>query len=124
MIASPAKRIFIVDDDETIHDIINLIFEHDFVHGVLKADGLENAILDFSPDIILMDIRMENADGRELCNLLKNNPQTAHFPIVLFSALPIDRYNLECHPDDVIEKPFDINNLAERINQLLGRNNV
>ncbi|RBQ06306.1 response regulator [Pedobacter miscanthi] len=124
MSASPAKRIFIVDDDETIHDIINLIFEHDFVHGVLKADGLENAILDFSPDIILMDIRMENADGRELCNLLKNNPQTAHFPIVLFSALPIDRHNLECDPDDVIEKPFDINNLTERINQLLGRNNV
>lgn len=124
MSASPAKRIFIVDDDESIHDIINLIFEHDFVHGVLKADGLENAILDFSPDIILMDIRMENADGRELCNLLKNNPQTAHFPIVLFSALPIDRHNLECHPDDVIEKPFDINNLTERINQLLGRNNV
>lgn len=121
MSAYPVKKIFIVDDDESIHDIVNLIFEHDIVHGILNADGFEKAVMDFSPDIILMDIRMGNTDGRELCNTLKRNPETAHFPILLLSALTIDLNNLSCKPDDVIEKPFDINNLAHQVNQLLGR---
>ncbi|WP_293309991.1 response regulator [Pedobacter sp. UBA5917] len=115
------KKIFIVDDDESIHDIVNLIFEQDIVRGILNADALEQAVLDFSPDIILMDIRMGNADGRELCNRLKENPETAHFPILLLSALTIDHNNLGCTPDDLIEKPFDINHLADKVNQLLGR---
>ncbi|WP_025145186.1 PleD family two-component system response regulator [Pedobacter jeongneungensis] len=117
----PVKKIFIVDDDESIHDIINLIFEQDLVHGVVKADNLEKSILTFSPDIILMDIRMGDADGRELCNRLKENPNIAHIPILLLSALNIDLNNLGCIPDDVIEKPFDIGHLVEKVNHLLGR---
>lgn len=118
------KKIFIVDDDESIHDIVNLIFEQDLVQGVVKADNLEQSILAFSPDIILMDIRMGDADGRELCNRLKENPKTAHIPVLLLSALNIDLNNLGCIPDDVIEKPFDIAYLIEKVNHLLARRNV
>jgi DNA-binding response OmpR family regulator len=121
MSAYKVKRVFIVDDDESIHDIINLIFEHDIVHGVLNANDLEESILAFSPNIILMDIRMGDADGRELCNKLKENPKTAHLPILLLSALNIDVNNLGCIPDDVIEKPFDIGHLIEKVNQLLDK---
>ncbi|GAA4209626.1 hypothetical protein GCM10022289_35450 [Pedobacter jeongneungensis] len=118
------KKIFIVDDDESIHDIVNLIFEQDLVQGVVKTDNLEQSILAFSPDIILMDIRMGDADGRELCNRLKENPKTAHIPVLLLSALNIDLNNLGCIPDDVIEKPFDIAHLIEKVNHLLARKNV
>ncbi|QNN41002.1 response regulator [Pedobacter roseus] len=121
MSAYKVKRVFIVDDDESIHDIINLIFEQDIVHGVLNANDLEESILAFSPDIILMDIRMGDADGRELCNKLKENSKTAHLPILLLSALNIDVNNLGCIPDDVIEKPFDIGHLIEKVNQLLDK---
>ncbi|WP_316827355.1 PleD family two-component system response regulator [Pedobacter miscanthi] len=124
MSTPPVKKIFVVDDDESIHDIINLIFEQDIVHGVLNADHLEQSVLSFLPDIILMDIRMGDADGRELCNRLKSNPKTAHLPILLLSALNIDLNNLGCIPDDVIEKPFDISHLIKKVNQLLGRGNV
>jgi CheY-like chemotaxis protein len=124
MSTPPVKKIFVVDDDESIQDIINLIFEQDIVHGVLNADHLEQSVLSFLPDIILMDIRMGDADGRELCNRLKSNPKTAHLPILLLSALNIDLNNLGCIPDDVIEKPFDISHLIKKVNQLLGRGNV
>jgi len=116
------KKIFIVDDDENIHDIINLIFEEDhyLIKSVLSADNLDEAIADFLPDIILLDIRIGKHDGRDICNKLKKNDKTAHLPIVLLSAANI--YNLGCSPTAIIEKPFDIMDLQHKVKTLLDKN--
>lgn len=118
----PVKKIFIVDDDENIHDIINLIFEeeHYLVKGVLSADDLEDAIADFLPDMILLDIRIGKHDGRDICNKLKHNHKTAHLPIILLSAVNMD--NLGCSPTAIIEKPFDIMDLQQKVKTLLDKN--
>lgn len=117
----PVKKIFIVDDDENIHDIINLIFEQDgyLIKGVLNADNLTGDVGGFLPDIILLDIRVGKHDGRELCNRLKENPETAHLPIILLSAMNMD--DLGCFPDERIEKPFDIVYLREKVIALLNQ---
>jgi len=116
------KKILIVDDDENIHDIIKLIFEDEHYHirGILNAGNLEETIANFLPDIILLDILIGQYDGREICNKLKHNPKTAYLPIILFSALNMD--NLNCSPNDIIEKPFDIINLQEKVKASLNSN--
>ena len=116
------KKIFIVDDDENIHDIINLIFEEEYylIKGVLSADDLEEAIADFLPDMILLDICIGKHDGRDICNKLKYNLKTAHLPIILLSALNMD--NLGCSPTAIIEKPFDIMDLQQKVKTLLDKN--
>ena len=118
------KKILIVDDDENIHDIIKLIFEEEHYHirGILNAGNLEETIDNFLPDIILLDILIGQYDGREICNKLKHNPKTAYLPIILFSALNMD--NLSCSPNDIIEKPFDIINLQEKVKALLNSNKL
>lgn len=118
------KKILIVDDDENIHDIIKLIFEEEHYHirGILNAGNLEETIANFLPDIILLDILIGQYDGREICNKLKHNPKTAYLPIILFSALNMD--NLNCSPNDIIEKPFDIINLQEKVKALLNSNKL
>lgn len=118
------KKILIVDDDENIHDIIKLIFEEEHYHirGILNAGNLEETIANFLPDIILLDILIGQYDGREICNKLKHNPKTAYLPVILFSALNMD--NLNCSPNDIIEKPFDIINLQEKVKALLNSNKL
>ncbi|MGQ7852663.1 response regulator [Pedobacter sp. WC2501] len=115
------KKILIVDDDENIHDIIKLIFEEEHYHikGILNAGNLEETIADFLPDIILLDILIGQYDGRDICNKLKHNPKTAYLPVILLSALNMD--NLGCSPNDIIEKPFDIMNLQQKVKALLYR---
>ena len=115
------KKILIVDDDENIHDIIKLIFEDEHYHikGILNAGNLEETIANFLPDIILLDILIGQYDGREICNKLKHNPKTAYLPVILLSALNMD--NLGCSPNDIIEKPFDIMNLQQKVKALLYR---
>lgn len=115
------KKILIVDDDENIHDIIKLIFEEEHYHikGILNAGNLEETIADFLPDIILLDILIGKYDGRDICNKLKHNPKTAYLPVILLSALNMD--NLGCSPNDIIEKPFDIMNLQQKVKALLYR---
>jgi DNA-binding response OmpR family regulator len=115
------KKILIVDDDENIHDIIKLIFEEDHycIKGVLNADNLEETIANFLPDIILLDILIGKYDGRDICNKLKHNPKTAYLPVILLSVLNMD--NLNCSPNDTIEKPFDIGNLQQKVEALLDR---
>jgi len=115
------KKILIVDDDENIHDIIKLIFEEDHYHikGILNAVNLEETIANFLPDIVLLDILIGKDDGRDICNKLKHNPKTAYLPVILFSVLNMD--NLNCSPNDTIEKPFDIMNLQQKVKALLDR---
>ena len=115
------KKILIVDDDENIHDIIKLIFEEEHYHikGILNAGNLEETIADFLPDIILLDILIGKHDGRDICNKIKHNPKTAYLPVILLSVLNMD--NLNCSPNDTIEKPFDIMNLQQKVKALLYR---
>ncbi|WP_412466121.1 two-component system response regulator [Pedobacter sp. KLB.chiD] len=123
---APVKKILIVDDDENIHDIIKLIFEEERYHikGILDADDfqLEEAITDFLPDIILLDILIGKHDGRDICNRLKFDPKTASVPVILLSAVNME--NLNCSPDDTIEKPFDIADLRQKIKILLETKTV
>ncbi|MEH3111782.1 response regulator [Pedobacter terrae] len=117
------KKILIVDDDENIHDIIRLIFEEEHYHikGLLNADDFElgETIDDFRPDVILLDIFIGQHDGRDICNRLKFNSKTASVPVILLSAVNMD--NLSCSPDDIIEKPFDIIDLQQKVKVLLDQ---
>ncbi|WP_293788478.1 response regulator [uncultured Pedobacter sp.] len=120
------KKILIIDDDENIHDIIKLIFEEEHYHikGILDADEfqLKETITDFLPDLILLDILIGKHDGRDICNRLKFDPQTASVPVILLSAVNMD--NLNCSPDDTIEKPFEIADLRQKIKTLLETKTV
>jgi len=117
------KKILVVDDDENIHDIMRLIFEEEHYHikGILNDDDLEleETITDFLPDVILLDIFIGKLDGRDICNRLKSNPKTAAVPVILLSAVNMD--NLSCSPDDIIEKPFDITDLQQKVKLLLDK---
>ncbi len=75
-----------------------------------------------APDIILLDIKMPDLDGYEVCKLLKADPKTASIPVIFLSALDevIDKVTaFEVGGVDYITKPFQFEEVLARVtNQL------
>jgi len=82
------RSILLIDDDETIGKIVRpILFSHGY--SVLTAetgeDGLQIARSQ-KPDLILLDVILPGIKGREVCKLLKKDPETEKIPIVFQTA--------------------------------------
>lgn len=73
-------------------------------------------------DIVLLDVMMPEMDGFEVCLHLKSDPDTAHIPVLMVTALdqPSDRVRgLEVGADDFLTKPVDDVQLMARVKSLV-----
>lgn len=89
-----------------------------------SAEGVLDAAKQKLPDIIIMDIGLPKVSGLELTKLLKADPLTAKIPVLAVTAfaLPEDEENIQrsgC--DGVLNKPFKIDVLLERMQKLLSK---
>ncbi|MEP6616359.1 MAG: response regulator [Ginsengibacter sp.] len=112
------SKILVVDDDTDILTVVEILLKmNDFsVQTLSRWEDISTAIHNFSPDLILLDVALGGADGREICKKLKNSDETQHIPVILFSA----QYNLvnnikECMADGLVTKPFETTYLLETI---------
>ncbi|MBM3602335.1 MAG: response regulator, partial [Alphaproteobacteria bacterium] len=99
--------------------LLNQYFE------ILTASDGESA-LDIAeqkqPDIILLDVMLPGMDGFETCQRLKKNPNTAHIPVIMVTALSdsADRIRgLQCGADDFLTKPLNDTALFARVRSLV-----
>ena len=115
------KEIFIVEDDQDIRELIGFLLEsHDFkVQAFPTAEDFNRALLVQNPDLILLDIMLPDGNGVEICRALRDDEHTTTIPVVLMSA-HADASILQNHcANDFIAKPFDIDDLVERVNYQL-----
>jgi Response regulator containing CheY-like receiver, AAA-type ATPase, and DNA-binding domains len=108
-----------IDDEVETRTIVELILkENNFVvETISKWQYLTYSIQYFKPDLILLDVTLGDADGREICHKLKTSKETKHIPVILFSGYPDLTDNLKgCTPDAIMEKPFDLTKLLDIIN--------
>ncbi|WP_129715828.1 response regulator [Pedobacter sp. SYP-B3415] len=117
------KRILIVDDDKSILDSLSLLF------GLVgyRVDVLERGLdlpvkLAAAPDVILIDIALQDTDGRFLCKFLKDSPQFRHIPVIMMSAAydrgSLDRYG--CNAEDFIAKPYTVEHLVKTVQRYVS----
>jgi DNA-binding response OmpR family regulator len=120
------KRILVVDDNIDILELVEIILiRHGF--EILKSprgeDTLKN-VETFSPQVILLDVFLGGINGTDICKELKANPRTQDIPIIMFSAHSNSKFIFqECRADDFIAKPFDINNLVQKIESQIKDSN-
>lgn len=117
-------HILVVEDNNEIGLFIKEIFSPVF-NVTLAKDGLDgyNKALEVHPDIILSDIMMPNMSGIELCRKIKENSELCHIPVVLLTAKTTIESNIEGlqnGADDYITKPFNIDTLIIRCNNLIN----
>ncbi|MFT3739889.1 MAG: two-component regulator propeller domain-containing protein [Breznakibacter sp.] len=75
-----------------------------------------------APDVVLSDVMMPEMDGIELCRQIKNNLYTSHIPVVLLTARAMVENQLEglqTGADDYIPKPFNLDLLKAKIDNLV-----
>jgi DNA-binding response OmpR family regulator len=117
------KRILVIDDELEIRRVVETILTRNnyLVEAISKWEYLSYSIQYFEPDLILLDVSLGGADGREICHRLKSSKETKHIPVILFSAHHNLVTNLNgCMPDAVITKPFDTSFLLETIKDTLA----
>ncbi len=101
--------------------MITTIFKEDglITKALNVVHNLKEEIRDFAPDLVLMDILLEDADGRNLCNEIKS--EFNDLPVVLMTAALLHTIKeIPCQPDAIVTKPFDIFELSKKISQLLA----
>ena len=105
------KRIMIVDDDKNILEFMHLAlaFEGYDVRVSTTGRDLQQVQPSELPDLILLDVRLIEDDGRVICKHLKANEQTKDVPIIMLSAHVSERkLRADCPADDVLAKSFDV----------------
>jgi DNA-binding response OmpR family regulator len=120
-------KILVIDDDPDICTMIKMVLDY---HGYTATDAdteeKANSILS-SADIhlIIMDMLLSGVDGSDICRRLKQDAKTASIPVLMFSAHPnAKKICIAAGADDFISKPFEMNELLEKINSHIGTKKV
>lgn len=116
-------RILLVDDETTLREpLAEYLARQGFVvRDAASASAARSMLVEFTPDIVLLDIMMPGEDGLSLCRHLV---ETRDLPVILLTAKtePTDRIvGLEIGADDYVIKPFEPRELVARIRSVLRR---
>lgn len=121
--AAPRERLLVVEDEADLRGF--LIGQFDGSHQVRGAGSAEEAleiIRGWRPHLVISDVMMPGLDGIGFCRILKSDPATRTVPVILLTALG-DRDHqvrgLSSGADAYVVKPFDLEQLALRVENLL-----
>jgi signal transduction histidine kinase/DNA-binding response OmpR family regulator/Tfp pilus assembly protein PilF len=115
--------LLVVEDNEDIRNYIKTAMKdsYDVVEASDGKEGLQKAIK-IIPDLIISDLMMPKMTGVELCNTIKSDERTSHVPFILLTAKADSSSKIEglkTGADDYIVKPFDVNELMVRGENLI-----
>jgi DNA-binding response OmpR family regulator len=120
------KKILVVDDEVDLVKTIQFSLEVEGYTVLVSNDG-EDALSQArkeSPDLILLDIMLPKLDGYKVCRLLKFDERYKHIPILMMTAKTQEKdkvLGIETGADEYITKPFDMDELMEKIKAYLKK---
>jgi CheY-like chemotaxis protein len=117
-------KVLLIDDSEiSLHFVAGVLLRAGYeVRTADDVDKLEGVLGDWRPDIILTDVNMPNVTGLELCRMLKSSYETAHVPVVLFSAVPheeLEDMARDCEADGFLSKSNGLDRLPTELALLI-----
>lgn len=120
------QTIVIVDDNTTICDFLTGLLQ-DKYHCMCAHNGQKGIMLckDILPDLIIADVMMPGMNGLEMCRQIREIPSLSIVPIILLTAKDdkeTERQSIDLNIDAFIGKPFDVDTLTARIDQLIDKN--
>ena len=120
------SKIYIVEDDENIRDIVIYALQSAGFKslGYETGEELLTALDEELPSLILLDIMLPENDGLTILKKLRKMPKTKKLPIIMLTAKnsEYDKVKgLDMGADDYISKPFGVMELIARVNAVLRR---
>ncbi len=119
-------RVLLIDDDPNAlwmarQYLDDAGFE---ARGATSLAEFESLLDSWSPDVIVADVDMPSVTGPALCRVLKDRYQTAHIPVVLYSALPSEELAglaAGCEAETWLEKTAGLDALVVHLEELCQR---
>ena len=124
VIESIMKKVLLLDNDEGVLDVMQeaLSYEGFQIKAIDSTDNIFPVIDGFDPDLIILDYILSGVNGGEICHQIKANPKTTDLPVIIMSAYPRVIRSLGYYGcDDFIAKPFDLDDIVERIKNLIDK---
>jgi DNA-binding response OmpR family regulator len=126
MSTTDAKTVLIADDDDDIRELVAYRMTRSGYAVLQAANGEEAVELATAerPDLAILDVMMPRLDGFEVVRRLRAQEETARIPIILLTARAQDAdvaRGFGAGADDYIRKPFSPQELAMRVQAILGR---
>jgi DNA-binding response OmpR family regulator len=119
------SKILVVDDEQDVLDVLRLVLAKSGYEVLTATSGMEGLTQAESqlPDLIVLDIMMQQMDGWEVLKLLKLDERTSGIPVVILSARvePKDMIRgLQEGAIDYVTKPFAVREILSKVAALLG----
>jgi len=122
------KKILVADDEENFLVLIKKILTNAGFEVAVAADGKEvlERIPEVRPDLMILDVNMPEIDGFSVCEKVRQSEnEFTNVPIIFLTVRKRGEdkvAGLNLGSDDYMTKPFDPEELVERINRVLDRN--
>jgi two-component system alkaline phosphatase synthesis response regulator PhoP len=121
--------LLIIDDEEDIRELLSYNLKKEG-YTVVTAENGEmglNAMREFKPDLILLDVMMPGMDGIEVCDTIRQTPGFSQILVCFLTARGEDYSQiagLDAGADDYVAKPIKPKVLISRINAMLRRKSM
>jgi DNA-binding response OmpR family regulator len=119
-----SKKILIVDDNVLMVEVMSYILINNGYEVVAVSNGNEvfDNIKTTHPDLIILEAMLPGINGAEICQLIKLNKTTHNLPVIMCSGDESINDSLKQRgaPDDVLQKPFDIKSLIDKVEHQLA----
>ena len=116
------KKILIVEDDFDILYLVQMTLKMNGYEseGISNWQNIDSSIRSFLPKLILMDVSLTGADGRNICKKIKGAPETKDIAVILFSAHDnLAESIIDCKAQAFIEKPYQLSHLLATVKKFL-----
>jgi DNA-binding response OmpR family regulator len=118
------KKVLLLDDNDDILEVVEqvLSYENFDVKTTSKCTNIIRIAELYKPDVIILDYKLTDGNGGDICREFKAHPMFANVPVIIFSAYihkNVDFSEYKCNA--VIAKPFDLSELLQTVNGVLAQ---
>lgn len=116
--------IFILEDEDSIRELLKVLFNMEG-YKVISSSSIREfnkMNIGITVDLYVLDIRLSDGSGIDVCSDLKRNAETAQIPVLLMSAhIKTLGIQNQCQHDGFISKPFDLDTMVRTVYSLIGK---
>lgn len=112
------KCVYVLEDNANIADIIEFLLVEELyeVRVCKNANTFWKEMQQHTPDMIVLDVILPDANGLDICTKLKQNIKTHRIPVLMMSGNNhLNKVKSKCDADSYINKPFDLNDFMQRV---------